>query len=126
MLSIRNKDIEPEEISNLNYNIQSNLGDYLRFNHKEEIIEATPNYTPSRIKKFIIKTDSLQKNGVVKADFTNTISTKQDRNPNAGVILQDDRMRYLTPRETFLLMGFPECKFEKLMKSNEGNSYFYK
>ena len=33
-------------------------------------------------------------------------------------------MRYLTPRETFLLMGFPECKFEKLMKSNEGNSYF--
>ena len=40
------------------------------------------------------------------------------------VILQDDRMRYLTPRETFLLMGFPECKFEKLMKSNEGNSYF--
>ena len=60
MLSIRNKDIEPEEISNLNYNIQSNLGDYLRFNHKEEIIEATPNYTPSRI-KFIIKTDSLQK-----------------------------------------------------------------
>lgn len=123
MLSIRNKDIEPEEISNLNYNIQSNLGDYLRFNHKEEIIEATPNYTPSRIKIYN-QNRLLAKNGVVKADFTNTISTKQDRNPNAGVILQDDRMRYLTPRETFLLMGFPECKFEKLMKSNEGNSYF--
>ena len=122
MLSIRNKDIEPEEISNLNYNIQSNLGDYLRFNHKEEIIEATPNYTPSRIKIYN-QNRLLAKNGVVKADFTNTISTKQDRNPNAGVILQDDRMRYLTPRETFLLMGFPECKFEKLMKSNEGNSY---
>ncbi|MDK6429962.1 DNA cytosine methyltransferase, partial [Enterococcus faecalis] len=78
MLSIRNKDIEPEEISNLNYNIQSNLGDYLRFNHKEEIIEATPNYTPSRIKIYN-QNRLLAKNGVVKADFTNTISTKQDR-----------------------------------------------
>ena len=123
MLSIRNSEIEPEEISNLDYSIQSKLADFLRFDYMEEAIAATPNYTPSRVKIFD-RNRLLAKNGIVQADFTNTISTKQDRNPNAGVILQDDRMRYLTPRETFLLMGFPEYKFEKLLKSNKDNKYF--
>ncbi|EAC2464454.1 DNA (cytosine-5-)-methyltransferase, partial [Listeria monocytogenes] len=123
MLSIRNSEIEPEEISNLDYSIESNLADFLRFEYVEEGVDAMPNYTPSR-EKIYNRNRLLAKNGVVKADFTNTISTKQDRNPNAGVILQDDRMRYLTPRETFLLMGFPEYKFEKLIRTNGNNTYF--
>ncbi|MBE9888459.1 DNA (cytosine-5-)-methyltransferase [Enterococcus durans] len=123
MLSIRNSKIEPEEISNLDYNIESSLADYLRFDCTEEADAATPNYTPSR-KKIYDKNRLLAENGVIKARFTNTISTKQDRNPNAGVILQNDRMRYLTPRETFLLMGFPEYKFEKLIRFNRNDSYF--
>jgi len=123
MLSIRNLEVDENEISELNYNIESNLADYLRFDHVEEAIAATPNYTPSR-EKIYKRNRLLAENGTVKAAFTNTISTKQDRNPNAGVILQNDRMRYLTPRETFLLMGFPEHKFDKLISSNEGNHYF--
>lgn len=34
------------------------------------------------------------------------------------------KMRYLTPRETFLLMGFPKIKFEKLNLANERDKYF--
>lgn len=123
MLSIRTKDITIEEISNLEYDISSNLNDYLRFDNLEEAMEATPNFTPSRIKIFN-ENRHLAKNGFVKAECTNTISTKQDRNPNAGVIIQNDRMRYLTPRETFLLMGFPESKFDKLKQMNEQHKYF--
>ncbi|WP_176462079.1 DNA cytosine methyltransferase, partial [Enterococcus sp. 4E1_DIV0656] len=55
---------------------------------------------------------------------------KQDRNPNAGVILYDgingnDTMRYLTPRECFLLMGFPEQKFERLKTFNKEHDVFF-
>lgn len=32
-------------------------------------------------------------------------------------------MRYLTPRETFNLMGFPESKFDKLILANEKDKY---
>ena len=123
MLSIRSREIEPEEISNLDYCIESNLADYLRFDYLEEAIAATPNYTPSR-RKIYERNRLLAENGIVKAEYTNTISTKQDRNPNAGIILQNNRMRYLTPRETFLLMGFPEYKFEKLIRINGNNKFF--
>ncbi|MDT2745948.1 DNA cytosine methyltransferase [Vagococcus fluvialis] len=123
MLSIRTTDITPEEISNLDYNIPSNLENYLRFNYLDEIIESTPNYTESR-KKIYNENKHIAYNGEILAEFTNTISTKQDRNPNAGVIIQNNKMRYLTPRETFLLMGFPEEKFEKLKKINNDNLYF--
>lgn len=123
MLSVRSNDITANEISDLDYNISSNLIDYLRFEQINEALKATPNYTPSR-KKIHLNNKLLACNGNVEAEFTNTISTKQDRNPNAGVIVQNDIMRYLTPRETFLLMGFPEYKFEKLIKLNAANHYF--
>lgn len=123
MLSIRTRDIDQEEISNLQFDIPSNLSDYLRFEQLEEAIAATPNYTPSRI-KIHKENKPLARNGEVIASFTNTISTKQDRNPNAGVIVQNNRMRYLTPRETFLLMGFPEDKFDKLIEFNKTDKYF--
>lgn len=123
MLSIRTENIRSEEISNLEYDIPSNLNEYLRFEQIEEALYATPNFTPSR-EKICEQNRTLARNGVITADFTNTISTKQDRNPNAGVIIQNGRMRYLTPRETFLLMGFPECKFEKLKHSNRDGDYF--
>ena len=123
MLSIRTKEIKQEEISELEYDITSNLRDYLRFGNIKEAEEATPNFTPSRM-KICDENRHLAENGLITAGFVNTISTKQDRNPNAGVIIQNNKMRYLTPRETFLLMGFPEYKFDKLKKINEQNKYF--
>ena len=50
--------------------------------------------------------------------------TKQDRNPNSGVIdypAQSEgksNFRYLTPRECFMLMGFDEKDFQILMDNN--------
>lgn len=52
-----------------------------------------------------------------------TITTKQDRNPNSGVIEYPFshphklQYRYLTPRECFLLMGFDEKDYEALNTS---------
>src|SRR5699024_12439995 len=58
---------------------------------------------------------------------TRTVTTKQDRNPNAGVISIKDsgydqrvnknkkRMyRFLTNREAYKLMGFEDSDFEKI------------
>ena len=53
-----------------------------------------------------------------------TITTKQDRNPNSGVIEYNYKKvgklnyRYLTPRECFLAMGFDECDYEIIIKNN--------
>ena len=48
-------------------------------------------------------------------DFAYTISTKQMRIPNAGLVdLGNGKYRYLTERECFLLMGFSEEDFKRL------------
>lgn len=61
-------------------------------------------------------------------DLVPTITTKQDRNPNSGVIKYDNHVkgkcdfRYLTPRECFLLMGFEEKDFQILLDNNFENN----
>lgn len=48
-------------------------------------------------------------------DFAYTISTKQMRVPNAGIIdLQNGKYRYLTEKECFRLMGFDDTDFDTL------------
>jgi len=65
------------------------------------------------------------------ADSTRTITTKQDRNPNSGnILLLNTKLeilepliinktksiyRFLTPREVYLLMGFTEEDFNKVI-----------
>lgn len=47
--------------------------------------------------------------------FAYTISTKQVRIPNSGIIdIGNDKYRYLTERECFRLMGFDDEDFNKL------------
>lgn len=61
-----------------------------------------------------------------------TISTRQDRCPNAGIIKQSDGgYRYLTERECWRLMGFDDTDFENALRefpSQEGkrNATLYK
>ncbi len=56
-------------------------------------------------------------------DVLKTITTKQDRNPNSGVIeyvnpvKEKSKWRYLTA-EMFLAMGFDESDYEILMNNN--------
>lgn len=65
-------------------------------------------------------------------DFCFTISTKQMRVPNAGIIaLGNGKYRYLTERECFRLMGFSDDDFNKLWevykeKENKISSILYK
>lgn len=48
-----------------------------------------------------------------------TITTKQMRSPNSGVVdLKDGRYRYLTEKECWLLQGFSEDDFMKAKKVN--------
>lgn len=52
-------------------------------------------------------------------EYVWTISTKQVRSPNAGVIdLGDGTYRYLTERETWRLMGFSDEQFDKALSAN--------
>lgn len=124
MLSVHSDKLSELEIDDLVFKREANLLDYLRLGkYPDEEKIATPNFTPSR-QKICNDNKHLVEDGKVLAQFTNTISTKQDRNPNAGVIIENQKMRYLTPRECFLLMGFPEEKFEKLQKANQVDQFF--
>lgn len=52
-------------------------------------------------------------------DFAYTITTKQMRVPNSGVVkLPDGRYRYLTERECWRLMGFDDEDFEAALKEH--------
>jgi len=49
-------------------------------------------------------------------DFCYTISTKQVRVPNSGILaIGNNKYRYLTERECFRLMGFDDSDFDKLI-----------
>ena len=93
--------------------------DYNNITYHKEALEAQPNKTTSRDMIF-------QSNYPIFRDgkfhkHTATITTKQDRHPNSGTIefhTKKNYFRYLTPRESFLLMGFKEKQFEKLIKNN--------
>ncbi|AVN64361.1 MULTISPECIES: DNA (cytosine-5-)-methyltransferase [Mesoplasma] len=132
-------------------NIRKDIFEVLKENYsikkyKDEAMKATPNKTRSRKKMFENnkmlstkvdtninkhKNKTFIKDDKTYSKFSSTITTKQDRDPNGGVInlkktvLQDkfnDKMniqkanfRLLTPRECFLLMGFEEKDFQKIL-----------
>ncbi|MBR8701313.1 Modification methylase HhaI [Fusobacterium sp. DD29] len=55
-------------------------------------------------------------------DYCYTITTKQMRSPNAGVLqLPNGKYRYLTERECWRLMGFTDEDFEKAAKEQKLN-----
>ncbi|MFL2096362.1 DNA (cytosine-5-)-methyltransferase [Marinilactibacillus psychrotolerans] len=107
------------------------LDNYLKLNYnneiyKKEAIEATPNFTPSREKilknNIVLATDNIVDKGII----ARTITTKQDRNPNSGIIRYSQNLelvsgrkyRNITPREAFLLMGFDENDYNQLISYN--------
>ncbi len=105
----------------------ANLADFLRVNYEDEAFKleaeaAQPNDTPSRDDIFI-KSVKLY-DGVNYSNYVNTITTKQDRRPNSGVVVYDSKragkakFRYLTAREALLLMGFEDADYEALVEGN--------
>ncbi|WP_337896158.1 DNA cytosine methyltransferase [Mesomycoplasma ovipneumoniae] len=74
------------------------------------------NATPSRI-KMVEKAEKINesKNFIIR-----TLTTKQDRNPNTGIIKLENNLekklnyRFISNHEAFSLMGFENSDFEKL------------
>lgn len=89
--------------------------------------EVSDRYTvkqPSMLNKLAdLNTDHTNKNyqrfiPTIK-DFAWTITTRQDRCPNSGVIKRENGdYRYLTERETFRLMGYSDYDFDILEKAH--------
>ena len=123
----------PEELGRVNIEIKDILKtDYSNKIYKSEADESQPNDTDSR-KKIFVKNEKLFLNGKY-AKVAPTLTTKQDRHPNSGVIEYNNNIfgksdfRYLTPREGFLLMGFSESDYETLINNNfcgRGNGLFF-
>ncbi|WP_017209992.1 DNA (cytosine-5-)-methyltransferase [Clostridium beijerinckii] len=125
---IENNDVSiPMYINNLNVE-RVGLEDILRVDYSNEVYkkeanESQPNNTESR-RKIYQENDVLYDGNQVLRDVVTTITTKQDRNPNSGVIEYSPQnenksnYRYLTPRECFMLMGFDENDFQALIDNN--------
>ncbi len=121
--------------------------DYSIEKYLEEAIESTPNHTMSREtmnekeKKICIFEGDKYK---VNEEYTPTLTIKQDRWNNGGMLdfklkkwstkeKQKDmlkgnysRYRLLTPRETFLLMGFNEQDFDNVKEENISKERLYR
>lgn len=99
--------------------------DYSKEEYLEEAKKSTPRFTESRQKIYESNLTLAIDNNII-SDYARTITTKQDRNPNSGIIKYEkeswmEKNRYyrnLTPRECFLLMGFDERQFDVLKKNN--------
>lgn len=103
------------------------VADILRENYNNDVylneaLNSMPNDTLSR-RAIYDRNLHIDPN----TQFIPTITTKQDRHPNSGVLdfnengnygLDKSKFRYLTPRECFMLMGFTENDFQALMDNN--------
>ncbi|KAA6472144.1 DNA cytosine methyltransferase [Bacillus swezeyi] len=71
----------------------------------------------NRIEEFNPNADKKYRYLDVIEDSCWTISTRQDRCPNAGIIrIGELKYRYLTERECWRLMGFEDSDFEEVLK----------
>lgn len=98
--------------------------DYSHAHYLEEANESQLNNTESR-QKIIAENDHIYKESTGEyITEIKTITTKQDRNPNSGVIeyrtgiVGKADYRYLTARECFIAMGFDESDFDRLIENN--------
>lgn len=107
---------------------EKKLKDFLRLNYKNKVykIEADmcqPNYTKSRREIYELNIKIYHNDKVINETIP-TLTTKQDRHPNSGVIdyfngkAGKSHFRYLTPRECFLLMGFDEEDYNNIVRNN--------
>ena len=117
---------------NIDKKIKENktVGEFLNWNNKnkkiiEEQNKSIPNDTPSRRKMW-----EKGKQINYDSEYFQTITTKQDRHPNCGNIeyknkekqitkegdeLLKSQYRFITPRESLLLMGFDNIDYERLI-----------
>ncbi|MBY6973066.1 UNVERIFIED_ORG: DNA (cytosine-5-)-methyltransferase [Clostridium botulinum] len=94
-----------------------NIKEFLEDTKEEKYIVSQP----SMIKKIECNHGSFGGRVQVIKDYCSTITTKQMRCPNSGVIdLGDGRYRYLTERECWRLQGYSDADFEAALKVHPG------
>ena len=106
---------------------RGNVRDFLFLNYDNpiyfnEALACQPNLTNSRIGIWENNPKILDENNVLN-HLVSTITTKQDRHPNSGNIFfpinnNKSQYRFLTPRECFVLMGFDERDYERIVQNN--------
>lgn len=111
---LKQRDLRLKDILCLDYD---NVPQY-----KEEADASKPNDTPSR-RKIWEDNELLYDGKEVNDIIVNTVTTKQDRNPNSGLIIYKNWARgktkwNATPRECFKLMGFDESDFDRIISDN--------
>lgn len=103
-----------QDILKVNYSIEK---------YKKEADSNQQNNTPSRKEIYYNNIKLYNKKGKY-LNLSKTLTTKQDRNPNSGIIEYDNKnstkadYRTLTPRECFLLMGFEEKDIDILLEND--------
>ncbi|WKX02774.1 DNA (cytosine-5-)-methyltransferase [Candidatus Mycoplasma mahonii] len=95
---------------------------------KDEINSATPNPTSSRLKMVDENCDLMDREWRKGLEYTfNTLTTKQDRHPNIGMIKLNNpinamKKRFITPREGYQIMGYDNEDFSAVkIKYDEGH-----
>lgn len=114
---------DPKQLNRKKVHIKDILRiDYSNPIYKKEADESQPKDTPSR-RNIYNDNEKLYTLGHF-AKIAPTLTTKQDRHPNSGVIDYCNgrkgmsNFRYITPREGFMLMGFNETDYEALLRNN--------
>lgn len=98
------------------------ISEFLEYGPNDEIPEQYLINIPSMVSKIeefnpVKPSDSYKRRLDVINDFCYTITERQDRCPNAGIIrLNRPEYRYLTEREVWRLLGFDDADFELMMK----------
>ena len=121
-------DLERPEIAERYSTRSFQLKDVLKLDYTKKVYRAEadanqPNDTPSR-EKILYDNDMLFDGVNINEICVNTVTTKQDRNPNSGLITYHNGVqgktewRYLTPRECFILMGFDEQDYDSVISCN--------
>ncbi len=94
-----------------------NIKEFLEETNEEQYIVSQP----SMLKKIEFKDSNFGGRVQVIKDYCTTITTKQMRCPNSGVIdLGNGKYRYLTERECWRLQGYSDEDFEAALKVHPG------
>lgn len=94
-----------------------NISEFLENTEEEKYIVTQP----SMLKRINYKDGNFGGRVEVIKDYCNTITTKQMRCPNSGVIdLRNGKYRYLTERECWRLQGYSDEDFNNALKVHPG------
>lgn len=86
-------------------------------------IKGSPTYIPPSETKFKGRIEVIKsyypESTITEQGYCNTVTTKQDRNPNSGVIqLESGDYRLITEREAWRLMGYSDGMFQTVSNAH--------